>query len=72
MPFFFCACAPRSLASCKEAKKTTKYNSPAPRYRNQTQLPRAPNVDSSALYGKNYAALFRKIPFKFRQSGEYT
>lgn len=60
------------LSLLQRSKKTTKYSSPAPRYRNQTQLPRAPNVDSSALYGKNYAALFRKIPFKFRQSGEYT
>lgn len=60
------------LSLLQRSQKTTKHNGSAPRYRNQTQLRRAPNVDSSALYGKNYAALFRKIPFKFRQSGEYT
>lgn len=71
MPFFLRMRAAQ-LSLLQRSQKTTKYSSPAPRYRNQTQLPRAPNVDSSALYGKNYAALFRKIPFKFRQSGEYT
>ena len=66
------------LSLLQRSQKTTKYSSPAPRYRNQTQLPRAPIRGARRMWirppstEKNYAALFRKIPFKFRQNGEYT